>query len=156
MGVPMNPKDNFPALPTMFEKLAPTDLPNLDYNEGLIGGWRHKKKIKNIAESEKYQAEISDARLRQVENNAKMMKSAIMFSKQIQVEMARYDAEMETMKLNFILKQEITREQMLRNEGLAIKNDILKVERSEARLSYKMKLKDLGVSDDWENEDRNG
>jgi hypothetical protein len=68
---------------------------------------------------------------------------------------AENDHAKDMLTLDKYHKQEIVRGQVLKNEEQTIKNDILKLERKDANVNFKQKLKDLGVNDDDEDEDRN-
>ncbi len=135
------------TLPTQFEKLAPIDAPQLEYDHGFISGWKHNWKMARIAKSEALQAQISDDRLRQVKNNKEMIKEAITFSKEIEAVMAEYNHRInhanhldEMDKLERIKTQEVIKEQI----G---KNQLLTIEINEADLGFKIKFKDSGYAD---------
>jgi hypothetical protein len=141
-----------PALPTMFEKLAPIDIPQLEYDHGLFSGWKHNRKMEQIARSEELQAQISDDRLRQVRNNGEMIITTVTFSKKLEATLAEYNHEINHAKhlddmdsLERLKMQEVVRDAML-------KNSILQKEDKDLEITLKMKHKDMGY--DTENEDR--
>ena len=151
----MKPNKNpLPALPTMFGNLAPIELPELDMSKGLVSNYFQKRKIRQAAEAYKSRAEIAEYQEREVTANAGRLMTALMFGRDYELRIVENEAKKDMFKLEGYHKQEIIRSQVLKNEEQSIKNNILKIELKDVNLNFKQKLKDLGVSDDYEDEDR--
>ncbi len=166
----MKPKSNLTALPELFGNMMPVEVPEMDPNDGIIKGYFTKKKIGQLSEVQRMKAEIAEFDERAVKANSNKLMMALMFGRDYELMVAkneadkaeaeskklRAEAERETLKLNHIEHQAKINGDLLKNEEQSIKNDILKIERRELFAVSNLKLKDMGISDDWtyENRDR--
>ena len=134
-----------PALPTVLGNLAPMQLPEPEFERGLIPNFFQKRKHKQMAEISKYRAEISEAQLREVKANADRIMEVMTYGRRYEVAVAELEHTKTMFKLEEYHKQEIVREQ-------ALKNRILEMEGNDLEASLKVKHRDMGY--DSENEDR--
>jgi len=126
-----------PALPQFFEKLKPIETPELSFNKGLIAGWFHEKKLARMDRVSESEARIAENRLRVTKATSEGIIEALTFGKKYEVATARLDHELEMMHLDKVLKQEIIREQVY-------KNQLLDMEVKDAGFNLKTKFKEMG------------
>ncbi len=75
-------KTNFLSLlpPQYLSNIVPPVIPSVTYEMGLIGGWFHKKKVGQIAEVKRLEAEMAESTYREVKAKLGTVQEVLTFS----------------------------------------------------------------------------
>ena len=98
MGNIIKKNSSMPALPQMFQSIAPPPLPAVPYNGGIVERFMSKWKLKDIRDCHQSMADIAEAQLRQTKAVSAGMMEAATFGLRLRYEMERIDHERSMMK----------------------------------------------------------
>jgi len=142
---PTMPDFQFPAIPQMFEKLQPLDIPQLTYGTGMVPAIFHNIKLMGMAYAERKTAEIAEYRARTIQASCSAMQSAIMFGPNIKDAMLEVEHKQRMREEEYATKK-------LENQKLTLECYQLQMDLEDMKLNFQQKKKDMGY--DTETEDR--
>ena len=138
-------KGNYLSLlpPQYLANVIPPEIPQASYDRGLIGGFFHRMVVKQIAKTKEFEAQISEANLREVSAKLQVIHDVATFSARLRDTFEDYDHNRELRKFEAErIKAEITGIQ-LDNQLTFYKVESAKWEAKMAEVEAQHKLKQL-------------
>ncbi len=146
----MKAPPNLPTLPELFSKLQPAHTPELTYEKGIIRGWYHKKKLRNMAEVSTYEALIAANRAEVTRHTADAFEIAVTFGDRLETARKRYKHEQQMMDAELVTAQATAKKTVAEAAEAEYSARITRLDYQMRKRSIKKELGDDFTDADWE------
>ncbi len=131
MPIPTMPMMELP--PQMMNLMVPPAIPNIPYNSGWIKRWRHKGKVRDLAEINTLQAQMIETSSRASQAMMDTMHGFATFGQRLEMSFVQHRHEIKMMETKELRAQ-------LENNQLMLTNQLTQVQVQQAQAELEMTL----------------
>lgn len=137
----------FDMLAGMMGPIMPVHVPQMEFGQGIIGGFKHNLKLGQMTKATKMEAEIAEYRNRMLTANLDNIEKMTTFSQRMNLAFKAMEHQSRMMDLEEVEKQTSIKYLMLQAQERELQNKKLEVEigQAEANFALESKLKGFQV-----------